>query len=103
VARDARHDHLNRLMRELGARGLVASVVKTRSGPTFLRVVNPEATNLSEIVTCAPAPNSAEHFFWWSWGELMHPVDDPRGAACKLARVLEPHQAQTGDRMRFGA
>jgi hypothetical protein len=93
VAGDTRHDHLDQLVRELGARGLVASVVKTRSGPAFLRVVNPEATSLSEIVTCAPAPDSAEHFFWWSWGELMHQVDDPRGAAKKLARVLEPHDA----------
>ncbi|HZB30467.1 MAG TPA: hypothetical protein VE465_09905 [Streptosporangiaceae bacterium] len=93
MASDTHHDHLDRLVRELGARGLVADVVKTRSGPAFLRVVNPEATSLSEIVTCAPAPDSAEHFFWWSWGELMHQVDDPRGAARKLARVLEPHDA----------
>ncbi|HEY7484649.1 MAG TPA: hypothetical protein VH912_09335 [Streptosporangiaceae bacterium] len=88
---DVRLDHLERLLRELGARGLVARVIRTRSGPTFLRVVNPEATGLSENVTCAPAPDSAEHYFWWSWGELMHQVDDPRGAAGKVARVLESH------------
>jgi hypothetical protein len=93
VASDTRHDHLDGLVRELGARGLVASVVKPRSGPAFLRVVNPEATGLAEVVTCAPAPNSSEHFFWWSWGELMHQVDDPSGAAKKLAHVLEPHGA----------
>jgi hypothetical protein len=86
-------DHLERLVQELCARGLIARVVRTRSGPAFLRVVNPEATGLTENVTCAPAPNSAQHYFWWSWGELMHQVDDPRGAARKVARVLEPHQA----------
>ena len=91
MLRHTRVDHLERLVRELGAQGLIASVVKTRSGPAFLRVMNPEATGLSEIVTCAPAPDSAEDFFWWSWGELMHRVDDPRGAARKVARVLEPH------------
>jgi hypothetical protein len=89
-------DHLEQLVRELCARGLVARVVTTRSGPAFLRVVNPEATSLSENVTCAPAPNSAEHYFWWSWGELMHQVTDPRGAARKVARVLEPHRALEG-------
>ena len=88
--------HLEQLVRELCARGLVARVVTTRSGPAFLRVVNPEATSLSENVTCAPAPNSAEHYFWWSWGELMHQVTDPRGAARKVARVLEPHRALEG-------
>jgi hypothetical protein len=93
MAGDTHHDHLERLVRELDARGLIASVVKTRSGPTFLRVVNPEATSLSEIVTCAPAPDSAEHYFWWSWGELLHQVDDPSGAAGKLARVLEPRRS----------
>jgi hypothetical protein len=86
-------DHLERLVQELCARGLNARVVRTHSGPAFLRVVNPEATSLSENVTCAPAPDSAQHYFWWSWGELMHRVDDPCGAARKVARVLESHQA----------
>jgi hypothetical protein len=76
--------YLEDLVQELDACGLLARVVKTRSGPAFLRVVNPEAASLTENVTYA------DHFFWWSWGEPMHRVDDPGGAALKVARVLEP-------------
>jgi hypothetical protein len=41
---------------------------------------------------CGPAPGSADQppwHFWWSWGEPLHDVDDPEGAAVKVARVLE--------------
>jgi hypothetical protein len=31
-------------------------------------------------------------YFWWSWGEPLHGVDDPGGAAVKVARVLEAHR-----------
>jgi len=101
VVSDRRLCYLEELVPELGSRGLVARVVRTRSGPAFLRVVNPEAASLSENVTCAPAPDSASgegaHYYWWSWGELMHRVEDPGGAACKVAHVLQPcHQADSG-------
>ena len=91
---DRRTGYLRELEHELDTRGLVARVVRTRSGPAFLRVVNPEAASLAEDVTCAPAPESPEHYFWWSWGERMHRVDDPGGAALKLAHVLQPLGAQ---------
>ena len=90
VVSDRRVVHLRALERELDARGLVARVVRTRSGPAFLRVVNPAAASLAEDVTCAPAPETHDHYFWWSWGERMHRVDDLGGAACKVAHVLEP-------------
>lgn len=85
---DERVDYLEELEHELGHRGLVARVVQTRSGPRFLRVVNPHAASLAEDVTCAPAPDSRDHYYWWSWGERMHRVDDPGGAATKVAHVL---------------
>ncbi|MQY06360.1 hypothetical protein [Actinomadura macrotermitis] len=87
---DRRVGYLEELEHELGSRGLVARVVRTRSGPAFLRVVNPDAASLAEDVTCAPAPESRDHYYWWSWGERMHRVDDPGGAAVKLAHVLQP-------------
>ncbi|MCP9978911.1 hypothetical protein [Actinomadura madurae] len=65
---DRRVGYLEELEHELDTRGLVARVVRTRSGPAFLRVVNPEAASLAEDVTCAPAPETADHYFWWSWG-----------------------------------
>lgn len=91
---DNRVGYLEELEHELGSRGLVARVVRTRSGPAFLRVVNPEAASLAEDVTCAPAPDTRDHYYWWSWGERMHRVDDPGGAAIKLAHVLQPHRRE---------
>ncbi|SEG55562.1 hypothetical protein SAMN04489712_106240 [Thermomonospora echinospora] len=95
MASDYRVGCLEDLGQAVGSQGLVAKVVQTRSGPTFLRVVNPEAGSLAEDVTCAPAPGTPEHYYWWSWGERMHRVDDPGGAASKLAHVLQPlpHEA----------
>ncbi|MFC4911358.1 hypothetical protein [Actinomadura gamaensis] len=96
MAHDERVGYLEELEHELDTRGLVARVVRTRSGPAFLRVVNPEAASLAEDVTCAPAPDTRGHYYyWWSWGERMHRVGDPRGAASKLAHVLQPLRQQT--------
>ncbi|GAA3927306.1 hypothetical protein GCM10023085_05690 [Actinomadura viridis] len=94
---DRRTGYLHELENELDTRGLIARVVQTRSGPAFLRVVNPDAASLAEDVTCAPAPESHDHYYWWSWGERMHRVDDPGGAAVKLARVLQPLSARPDD------
>ncbi|MDL4819408.1 hypothetical protein [Actinomadura opuntiae] len=99
AAGDGRVGHLRELERELGARGLVARVVRTRSGPAFLRVVNPAAASLAEDVTCAPAPGGHDHYFWWSWGERMHRVDDVDGAAVKLAHVLQPLDEPLDERL----
>ncbi|WP_245592643.1 hypothetical protein [Actinomadura rifamycini] len=87
---DERVGYLQELERELGTRGLVARVVRTRSGPAFLRVVNPAAASLAEDVTCAPVPDGRDHYYWWSWGERMVRVGDPDAAARKLAHVLQP-------------
>ena len=81
--------HLRQLAHELGSRGLDARVIRARAdGTAFLRVVNPRAASLSENVTCAKAPEDRDHYFWWSWGERMHRVSDPEGAATKVGRVL---------------
>jgi len=97
VVSDRRVGYLEELEHELDTRGLVARVVRTRSGPAFLRVVNPEAASLAEDVTCAPAPDTPEHYYWWSWGERMHRVDDPVGAASKLAHVLQVYHRESRD------
>ncbi|MFB4270713.1 hypothetical protein [Nonomuraea sp. GTA35] len=87
---DDNFEHLERLVAELDARGLLARVVRTQSGRTFVRVINPSATSLSENVTCRSASVSDMRDWWycWSWGERMHTADDPAGAATKVARVL---------------
>ncbi|GAA3470328.1 hypothetical protein [Nonomuraea roseola] len=80
--------HLERLVSELDARGLLARVVRTHSGKVFVRVINPNATSLAENVTCRSASEVPDWWYCWSWGERMHQADDPAGAATKVARVL---------------
>jgi hypothetical protein len=87
---DDNFEHLERLVSELGARGLLARVVRTQTGRLFVRVINPEATSLTENVTCRPSTvaDLPDWHYCWSWGEPMHAADDPAGAATKVARVL---------------
>ncbi|GAA2900304.1 hypothetical protein GCM10010517_65940 [Streptosporangium fragile] len=82
--------HLERLVSELDSRGLHARVVRPQSGRAFVRVINPNATSLAENVTCRAqaTPSQRDMYYWWSWGERMHTVEDPAGAATKVARVL---------------
>jgi hypothetical protein len=81
--------YLTELAAALDARGLVARVARARSGVAFVRVVNPLAATMREQVTCAPSPAGLnDWYYWWSWGECMHRVGDPAGAAAKVARVL---------------
>lgn len=85
------YGYLRNLADQLGSRGLRANVVQSAKG-TSVRVVNPCATSLSETVTAGPGSGdsgSPDWYFWWSWGERMHRVDDPAGAATKVAHVLE--------------
>jgi hypothetical protein len=82
-------EHLQRLVSELDARGLLARIVRNQSGRAFVRVINPNATSLAENVTCRQQVAVPDHWdYWWSWGERMHRADDPAGAATKVARVL---------------
>ncbi len=89
--------YLKSLAEELHARGLVARVLRARSGVAFVSVVNPVATTMRENVTCAPTPAGLhDWYYWWSWGECMHRVDDPAGAASKVVHVLETSAVPTG-------
>ena len=89
--------YLKNLADELDARGLVARVLRTHSGVAYVRVVNPLATTMRENVTCAPSPAGLhDWYYWWSWGERMHRVDDPAGAATKVAHVLDSAGAPAG-------
>ncbi|HUK72683.1 MAG TPA: hypothetical protein VLW50_28640 [Streptosporangiaceae bacterium] len=89
--------YLKDLAAELDSRGLAARVIRTGTGVAFVRVVNPLATTMRENVTCAPSPVGLhDWYYWWSWGECMHRVDDPAGAASKVAHVLDAAAAPTG-------
>lgn len=87
---EERVTHLEQLRTALDSYGLEARLIRTPCGPEFLRVRNPRAAGLSENVTCAPAPGGRADYYWWSWGERLHPADDPGVAAGKVAHVLGP-------------
>lgn len=92
---DRRVGYLRELGDELGSRGLISRLVHSATGPLFLRVINPQAASLAEDITCAPVPGSCDHYYWWSWGERMHRVDEPGTAAGKVAHVLQAQPTRT--------
>src|SRR5690606_11336354 len=85
---DDNFGHLERLVSELDARGLLARVVRTQSGRLLVRVINANATSGSEDVACRMATDVPVWWYCWSGGERRHTVDGPAGAAGKVARVL---------------
>ncbi len=85
----ARSYHLHRLATALDTRGL-QSTVQT-AYPAALHVFTPGAAMLAESIDCIPGTDDSGRLHWyyrWSWGELLHDVDDPSGAAAKIADVL---------------
>ncbi len=81
-------EHLEALKHHLAARGFRARVVQPRSKSTFLHVVNVEANQLSEDITCAQA--EGELCFLWSWGMPITPVRHVESAVERVVYVLSP-------------
>jgi hypothetical protein len=81
-------EHLEALKHQLTVRGFRARLVRPRSQPTFLRVVNVQAGQFSEDITCASA--EGELCFLWSWGAAITPVRHPESAAERVAYALSP-------------
>jgi hypothetical protein len=85
----ARSYHLHRLSTALDTRGLHSTVQTTY--PAALHIFTPGATMLAESIDCIPGTDDSGRLHWyyrWSWGELLHDVDDPSAAAAKIAEVL---------------
>lgn len=85
--------HLTALQRQLEELGFLARLrAKTERLPS-LRVINPDATILAEVVTASP--REGEWLFWWSWAEPIVEVAHPDRAAERIGHVLTPaaHQA----------
>ncbi|MFI6392228.1 hypothetical protein [Nonomuraea sp. NPDC050540] len=51
-----------------------------------LRVINPEAASLAEVVSASP--REGEWLFWWSWAGPIVEVAYPDRAAECVGRVL---------------
>lgn len=79
---------LGRLARELESRGLTTTL---RTDPPALRVSDPDTALLTETVDCAPLPDGWS--YRWSWGEVVGLVEDPAGAAERIARVFSRRTA----------
>lgn len=85
--------HLSDLQTLLQKQGLHARVLTHPERLPRLRVINPEATSLCEVITAAPL--EGEWSLWWSWAEQITPVSDIATAAERIGHVLTPaaHQA----------
>ncbi len=57
------------------------------SGRPCLAVTNPAAARMSESVF-AGRDAAGRVCFWWSWGEVICPADEPAVAAARITRVL---------------
>ncbi|TMR94686.1 hypothetical protein [Nonomuraea basaltis] len=79
--------YLGKLATELEQRGMTATL---RAYPPTLRISDPDAVMLVEIVDCVPL--SEGWFYRWSWGELVGLADDPALAAERIVRVLAARQ-----------
>ncbi|MFI6296660.1 hypothetical protein ACIBEJ_34080 [Nonomuraea sp. NPDC050790] len=86
--------YLSDLQRVLRERGLLARVLTEQGRLPRLRVINPEATSLAEVLSASP--REGEWFFWWSWAAPIVEVVHLDRAAERVGRVLAvaaPHAA----------
>jgi anti-sigma regulatory factor (Ser/Thr protein kinase) len=78
--------HLTNLQKLLQNLGLHARLLTQDERLPCLRVINPEAATLSEVITAAPKDN--QWLFWWSWAEPIVEVSQPATAAARIHHVL---------------
>ncbi|MFE0151353.1 hypothetical protein ACFWY5_29695 [Nonomuraea sp. NPDC059007] len=78
--------YLTELEQLLEDRGLLARVLTEVGRLPRLRVINPEATTLVEVLSAAPREGT--WFFWWSWAAPIVEVAHPDRAAEHIGRVL---------------
>ncbi|MFI6396166.1 hypothetical protein [Nonomuraea sp. NPDC050540] len=86
---------LTDLQRVLRERGLLARVLVEEGRLPRLRVINPEATTLVEVLSASP--REGEWFYWWSWAAPIVEVTHVDRAADRVGRVLAvaaPHAAR---------
>ncbi|HEU5158424.1 MAG TPA: hypothetical protein VFU43_15625 [Streptosporangiaceae bacterium] len=84
--------HLDDLRTVLDTAGFVTKIEQIeQSGNVilFLRVINPNLVQLSEVIRCARhAGDGGALWFFWSWGEPMCPARDVHRAAKELGHVV---------------
>ncbi len=75
------HD-ANALADCLRARGLRTKVIEPLEGPVRVKVTNPAAAVLSEMIILHAGA------FWWPWQDKIGPASDVPGVADIIVRVL---------------
>jgi hypothetical protein len=79
---DAARTYLEQLAAELSSRGWrTKPLVNGR-----LRVTNPDAADLAELIGCHAPDGRWE--FCWSWGDAIGPVDTVAAVADRITKVL---------------
>ncbi|AWS46132.1 ATP-binding protein [Streptosporangium sp. 'caverna'] len=82
-------DYLEQLRDRLQIMGFLARVCPADGrAVAYLRVINPEATSLTEIVYAAQ--EAEQWHFWWGWAEKIATVDDIEAVSRRIAHVLTP-------------
>jgi hypothetical protein len=85
------YELLEQLARELNNGQLLRARTERTAGGAWVRVANPKTGWFSERVKCYPDPLADGALcFWWEWGSKIGRVDDVRGCAAVIARVLDP-------------
>jgi hypothetical protein len=79
-------DHLHRLAGELARQNFQAEVTARDKRP-YMRVTNPECSELTERVLCQSVDDGTL-CFWWSWQHPIGSVDDVGMAARRIMTVL---------------
>ncbi|MEV0623524.1 hypothetical protein AB0I81_60125 [Nonomuraea sp. NPDC050404] len=78
--------HLNNLQAALQSLGLHARLLTQDDRLPRLRVINPKATALSELISAAP--DHGQWLFWWSWDQPITEVTHLATAAERIGHVL---------------
>lgn len=78
--------HLDNLQQALQSLGLHTRLLTQNDRLPRLRVINPKATALSEIISAAPQHD--QWLFWWSWNEPITEVARLATAAERIRHVL---------------
>ncbi|MBF8184793.1 hypothetical protein ITP53_03355 [Nonomuraea sp. K274] len=78
--------HLDNLQKALQHLGLHTRLLTQDDRLPRLRVINPEATTMSEIISAAPKHD--QWLFWWSWNEPITEVTHLAATAERIGYVL---------------
>lgn len=84
-ADNAARTHLEKLAEELRQRAWQVRVANSCSY-VVLHVINPAAPSMVERITCDEGPRGLR--FFWSWREVIGPVERVKEVADRIAKVL---------------